>query len=477
MPIVGESEPNVAKRSKLRAASALRALALVAVIPLILSVQAASATAPSDDFNRADGSFGAGWSAVSDGALSIASQAVVGTSATAGGIRTAETYGSDQSSQVQLTSTQLSGGQWVGPAVRARNGGQDTYLGIYFWNNGSPQLRLYKRNAGAWTQLGSSYNSGALAAGTTLQLSAVGSTISFLQNGVTRITATDTSITGGAPGIITYGKAKADNWVGAGATSSSGSTYSVGGSLSGLSGTVVLQDNGGDDLTLTANGGFSFATKLADGAGYGVTVKRQPQRPDLQRRQRQRQHQLRQRHERRRHLRLQPDVLRRRQPLRALRDGRAPGQRRRRPHPHRQRRLQLRDQARRRRRLRRHRQGQPQRPDLQRRQRQRQINSANVTNVAVTCASSPTYSVGGSLSGLSGTVVLQDNGGDDLTLTANGGFSFATKLADGAALRRHRQDATRAARPAASPTAAAHRLRQRHERRRQLQHAARDGRK
>ena len=104
---------------------------------------------------------------MSDGALSIASQAVVGTSATAGDIRIAETYSSDQSSQIELTPTQLSGGQWVGPAVRAQNGGQDTYLGIYFWNNGSPQLRLYKRNAGTWIQLGSSYNSGPLPAGTT----------------------------------------------------------------------------------------------------------------------------------------------------------------------------------------------------------------------------------------------------------------------------------------------------------------------
>ena len=275
MPIVGESGPDVAKRSRLRGASALRALALVAVIPLILSVQAASATAPSDDFNRADGSLGAGWGAVSDGALSISSQAVVGTSATAGDVRIAETYGSDQSSQVQLTSTQLSGGQWVGPSVRTQNDGQDTYLGIYFWNSGSPQLRLYKRSAGAWAQLGSSYSSGALAAGTTLQLSAVGSTISFLQDGVTRITATDSSIGGGAPGIMTYGQATADNWTGGGGGGSA-PTYSVGGSVSGLSGTVVLQDNGGDDLTLTANGAFSFATKLAGGAAYAVTVKSNP---------------------------------------------------------------------------------------------------------------------------------------------------------------------------------------------------------
>ena len=109
----------------------------------------------------------------------------LGTSATAGDIRIAETYRSDQSSQIELTSTQLSGDQWVGPSVRTQNGGQETYLGIYYWNNGNPQLRLYKRSAGTWIQLGSSYNSGPLPAGTRLQLSAVGSTISFLQDGVT----------------------------------------------------------------------------------------------------------------------------------------------------------------------------------------------------------------------------------------------------------------------------------------------------
>src|SRR5262249_59187248 len=53
-------------------------------------------------------------------------------------------------------------------------------------------------------------------------------------------------------------------------------TYTVGGSVSGLSGTVVLQDNGGDNLTVTANGSFTFATALAPGAAYNVTVKTNP---------------------------------------------------------------------------------------------------------------------------------------------------------------------------------------------------------
>jgi alpha-tubulin suppressor-like RCC1 family protein len=55
-------------------------------------------------------------------------------------------------------------------------------------------------------------------------------------------------------------------------------TFSVGGTLSGLAdGTsVVLQNNGGDNLTLTANGPFAFATKLDNGAAYVVTVLTQP---------------------------------------------------------------------------------------------------------------------------------------------------------------------------------------------------------
>ena len=112
----------------------------------------------------------------------------------------------------------------------------------------------------------------------------------------------------------------------------------------------MLRDNGGDDLTVTANGSFAFATKLAGGAAYTVTVKTNPSGQSC-----------------------------------SVANGSGT------------------------------------------------IAAADVTNVAVTCASSPTYSVGGSVSGLSGTVVLRDNGGDDLTLSANGPFTFATKLAGGAA--------------------------------------------
>ena len=46
--------------------------------------------------------------------------------------------------------------------------------------------------------------------------------------------------------------------------------------MSGLSGTVVLQDNGGDDLSVTGNGAFTFATPVGSGGAYNVTVKTNP---------------------------------------------------------------------------------------------------------------------------------------------------------------------------------------------------------
>jgi hypothetical protein len=55
-------------------------------------------------------------------------------------------------------------------------------------------------------------------------------------------------------------------------------TFTVGGTISGLRGTVVLQDNGGDNLTLSANGGFTFAGALANTSPYTVTVLTQPAR-------------------------------------------------------------------------------------------------------------------------------------------------------------------------------------------------------
>ena len=44
--------------------------------------------------------------------------------------------------------------------------------------------------------------------------------------------------------------------------------------------------------------------------------------------------------------------------------------------------------------------------------------------VAATVA--PTYTIGGTVTGLTGTLVLQNSGADNLTLTADGAFTFAS---------------------------------------------------
>lgn len=58
------------------------------------------------------------------------------------------------------------------------------------------------------------------------------------------------------------------------------------------------------------------------------------------------------------------------------------------------------------------------------------IALANVTNVTITCATN-TYTIGGAVTGLSGSMVLQDNGGDNLTVSTNGIFNFPTTIAYG----------------------------------------------
>lgn len=129
-------------------------------------------------------------------------------------------------------------------------------------------------------------------------------------------------------------------------------SVTIGGTASGLSGTVVLRNNGEDDLTLTADGAFVFATGVTVGNPYAVTVAQQPEGQNC-----------------------------------AVSAGQGTA-----------------------------------------------AADANVIDVRVVC-DARTYAIGGTLSGLaaSGTLVLRNNGTDELSVSANGGFSFAQALPHGAA--------------------------------------------
>jgi hypothetical protein len=132
------------------------------------------------------------------------------------------------------------------------------------------------------------------------------------------------------------------------------STFTVGGTVSGLSSgaKVTLQNNGGDSLTISANGAFTFTTPMAGGATYAVTVATQPTGE-------------------------------------SCKATSASGT----------------------------------------------VGSSNVTSVAIACTATPaaTYTIGGTVSGLTGTsqVTLELNGAGPQS-ASNGSFRFTTMLASGA---------------------------------------------
>jgi hypothetical protein len=127
-------------------------------------------------------------------------------------------------------------------------------------------------------------------------------------------------------------------------------TFTVGGTVTGLSGSGLVLQNGGATLSVTAKGSFAFPP-VASGTTYDVTVATQPSSPT------------------------QSCTVTGGQGL---------------------------------------------------------VGGANVTSVQVACTTVP-FPVGGTLSGLAPntSVVLQDNGGDDLTVSANGAFNFTTPVASG----------------------------------------------
>jgi hypothetical protein len=56
--------------------------------------------------------------------------------------------------------------------------------------------------------------------------------------------------------------------------STTGATYTIGGTLDGLrpGRSITLQDNGNDSVVVAANGVFAFSAKLASGSAYDVTI-------------------------------------------------------------------------------------------------------------------------------------------------------------------------------------------------------------
>lgn len=64
------------------------------------------------------------------------------------------------------------------------------------------------------------------------------------------------------------------------AVSCTTSEFMIGGSATGVSGSgLVLRNNGADDLMVSADGSFTFATALQSGSTYNITIATQPTNP------------------------------------------------------------------------------------------------------------------------------------------------------------------------------------------------------
>jgi hypothetical protein len=63
-------------------------------------------------------------------------------------------------------------------------------------------------------------------------------------------------------------------------SSSSSSSFNIGGTVTGLSGVLIIQNNSGDDTVLDQtgswDGSFTFKSSISSGSTYSISVKLQP---------------------------------------------------------------------------------------------------------------------------------------------------------------------------------------------------------
>jgi len=248
-------------------------LFLLGLLALPFFQPGANAATVSDNFNRVDGGLGSNWTTVSG---TVAPQIVNDTAQPGSAGKVSSAYWSANkfgSNQYAAASFPDSSGSNYGPAIGVR---LSNSTGYFLWyGNSADTVSIWRMDSPTrWTELKGSARL-TIAPTDVWQLQAVGSTLTGYQNGEQVVTTTDTHYTTGAPGIWMYNAAnQITNWFGGDVAAMS--AYSVGGTVSGLTGTVVLQDNVGDNLSVTANGSFTFPTHLTGGAAYSVTVKTQP---------------------------------------------------------------------------------------------------------------------------------------------------------------------------------------------------------
>lgn len=170
---------------------------------------------------------------------------------------------------VILTSTNSSNGiiNYTSPVTTLSNGSATIDIPAGALTAGSDTLTA------AYTPAGSSLSFYTSAAGSTTSPVIVSAPAAIQVNDPELVTATDT------PQVEVGAVSDPENvTVTDIAVVTVSRLYTIGGALSGLANgeSITLLDNGGDALTVGANGSFAFATGLISGSSYLVTVGRQP---------------------------------------------------------------------------------------------------------------------------------------------------------------------------------------------------------
>lgn len=198
----------------------------------------------SDNFNRADGPIGANWTTYAAAGLQIASNLVEATTTGRNGaFWNANAFNADQYSEITIAGTAGA----IAPTVRCSTaGGENGYEAYFSGTFGSAGTMFFQRSvAGAVTNV--SNVAATISVGDVVRIQAVGTTITIYKNGVIILTAQDTNLTSGSPGIFTQSNpitnAQASLWAGGNAALLSAS-FSLG---------------AGENITPSSNGAYASA--------------------------------------------------------------------------------------------------------------------------------------------------------------------------------------------------------------------------
>jgi hypothetical protein len=174
----------------------------------------------SDDFDRADGPLGSNWFTWNVNFVghqpAIQSRKVFGWTDAPdnGGYWKACSFTNDQFSQIVVPGA-LASGTWLGVVVRVSADGGSLYNMIYFNNGGSYELRLYWKNAGSYNLLATFTLGAALSPGDLIRIVVIGPVLTGYVNGIQLVTASESTLNGGAPGFAFFNSTQGiDNWLG-----------------------------------------------------------------------------------------------------------------------------------------------------------------------------------------------------------------------------------------------------------------------